>query len=246
MPNKPLNELPKPTAEFDSYCETYTEQISQTLAFSGQSHDFFTRAKANHLAKIFAHKNFWGNSKGIHALDVGCGHGLIHPYLLEKTAQLKLSGVDVASSVIDVARKTNSAVSYQVYEGETLPYENNTFDIAFAICVMHHVAPPKWGMFLQEMKRVVKLNGLVVIFEHNPLNPLTLRVVKNCPLDKDAVLITSQSMKKLMQNAGLNVIRRKFILFTPFEKPIFQKMDQKLGWLPLGAQYYALSIKKSY
>lgn len=244
MPATDLRDPQKPKAEFDEYSETYVSQINESLAFSGASHDFFTRTKADYLTSIFSNKDLFTRNK-IHALDVGCGHGLIHPYLLEKNTQLSLSGVDVASCTVDMARTTNLDVSYETYDGSLLPYGDNVFDIAFAICVMHHVPPAQWVNFLQEMKRVVKPGGVVVIFEHNPANPVTRKVVRDCPLDKDAVLIRSKSMKQLMTQAGLAVIKNKFILFTPFDKPVFQKLDHKLGWLPFGAQYYTLSIKQA-
>jgi len=233
--------MTKPTeAEFDQYRDTYSEEINHSLAFSGQSHDFFTQVKADYLTQLFADKK-WFNGD-IKALDVGCGHGLIHPYLLSENAnQLQLSGVDVAASVIDVARENNKEVNYLSYDGVSLPYKDNTFDCAFAICVMHHVPPRQWVDFLQEMKRVLKKDGLLVIFEHNPLNPVTQKIVKNCPLDKDAVLIPSKTMKGLMRQAGLQNIKTQFILFTPFARALFRKLDKKLRWLPLGAQYYTLA-----
>ena len=82
-----------------------------------------------------------------------------------------------------------------------------------------------------------------MIFEHNPLNPITKKIVNNCPLDKDAVLIRSGHMENLMQQAGLNTIKSNFILFTTFDKPFFQKVDRALGWLPIGAQYYTIAQK---
>lgn len=234
--------MKKAEAEFDQYRDTYAEQINQSLAFSGQSHDFFTQVKADYLTQIFSDKNFFKGE--IDALDVGCGHGLIHPYLLAQNKnKLKLSGVDIASSVVEVARNNNEQVSYESYDGVNLPYADNSFDIAFAICVMHHVPPSQWISFLREIKRTIKINGLLVIFEHNPINPITQSIVKNCPLDKDAILIRSRTMKNLMQQAGLTMIKRNFILFTPFDKSFFRKLDRKLGWLPLGAQYYSLSRK---
>jgi SAM-dependent methyltransferase len=234
--------MKKNEAEFDQYRDTYSEQINHHLAFSGQPHDFFTQVKADYLSQIFSEKQFFNEE--INALDVGCGHGLIHPYLLEKNEnRLRLSGVDVASTVIDIAAANNPEVDYKSYDGVSLPYEDNTFDVVFAICVMHHVPPLQWNQFIEEMKRVVKINGLLIIFEHNPINPITQKIVKNCPLDKDAVLIKSQKMKNLMQQAGLTVIKRNFILFTPFSNSFFRKLDRKLSWFPLGAQYYTLSRK---
>ena len=135
----------RPTAEFDQYRDNYSEQINQSLSFSGQSHDFFTKVKADYLIKILQNKELFVNE--ISALDVGCGHGLIHPYLLEqKDIKLNLSGVDVASSVIDIARTKNPSVSYKSYDGINLPYADNSFDIVFAICVMHHVLPEQLNL----------------------------------------------------------------------------------------------------
>ncbi len=242
MTEKQTTEKLENQAEFDLYRDTYSDQINQSLSLSGQRHDFFTKVKADYLGKILCKNKILTNE--ISVLDVGCGHGLIHPYLLEQHgSKLKLFGVDVASSVIDVAMTNNPNVSYQAYDGISLPYAENTFDITFAICVMHHVPPKEWTNFLKEMKRVVKPNGLVVIFEHNPINPVTRQIVKNCPLDKDAVLIRSKLMTNLMHQSGLRMIKRNYILFTPFDKSFFRKLDNKLRWLPLGAQYYTISSK---
>ena len=40
-----------------------------------------------------------------------------------------------------------------------------------------------------ELKRVLRAGGACVIFEHNPLNPLTVQAVNTCPFDENAVLI---------------------------------------------------------
>lgn len=242
MVNNQIPNEEKSSAEFDEYRDSYTSQISESLAFSGQPHDFFTKVKADCLAQILIDNALSDIEANV--LDVGCGHGLIHPHLLALNGEkLKLSGVDIAPAVIEMARTNNPAVSYQCYDGIKLPYPENSFDVAFAICVMHHVPPKNWLDFLHEMKKVVKPGGLVVIFEHNPLNPLTLKIVKNCPLDKNAVLLSSRRMRRLMREVGLNKVSNNFILFTPFEKSFFQKLDRRLSWLPFGAQYYTLARK---
>ncbi|MBA2648551.1 MAG: class I SAM-dependent methyltransferase [Legionella sp.] len=230
-------------AEFDLYRHTYSEQINESLAFLGQEHGFYTKVKANYLSTIL--DNEQSNIVGkIKVLDVGCGHGLIHHHLLTNNKEnLDLFGVDIASSVIEMAQLNNPTVNYQSYDGLKLPFPGNTFDIAFAICVMHHVPPLQWLDFLEEMKRVVKNNGIVIIFEHNPINPITARIVKKCPLDKNAVLLRSKHMFELMQKVGLVDMSTKFILFTPIDNLFFHKLDRKLNWLPLGAQYYTLARK---
>ena len=178
--------------EFDHYRDGYSQQINQAIAFSGgQTQDFYTAVKARCLLNIFsrlrpskpASEAVSGDAgPPLEVLDVGCGQGLIYPYLHPSKSNLKLTGIDVAGTVIDEAKATNPHVHYDVYDGERLPYGGYTFDAAFAIAVMHHVPPANWASFLAEMTRVVRPGGLVAIVEHNPINPLTQWDRKKLPV----------------------------------------------------------------
>ena len=223
-------------AEFDQYKETYEAQIGRATKFSGKNHDFFVRAKATYFIDVLKKKMETGID--IRLLDIGCGHGLIHPLLEASGLPLQITGIDVAAGVIDLARRANPRVRYDVYEGEALPYEFGSFDAAVTITVVHHVPPPRWSDFVAEMKRVVRPGGIVAVFEHNPYNPLTAYIVRTCPVDKNAVLLPSWRLVRLMRLIGLEEVETRFILFTPFELPLFRGFDRSMGWLPFGAQYY--------
>ncbi|MBM7484079.1 SAM-dependent methyltransferase [Bradyrhizobium sp. USDA 3686] len=225
--------------EFDRYRDGYSAQIDSAIAFSGQPQDFFTRAKARYLLNAFS--KFRSQSdislRPLDVLDIGCGQGLIHPHLRPAQSGIKLTGIDVAGTVIEEAKATNPDVHYDVYEGTRLPYQDRSFDIAYAIAVMHHVPPDDWESFLVEAARVVRPGGRVIIIEHNPLNPLTQKIVRSCPFDQNAVLLRSGRLAKLFRAAGMVDLERQFIIFTPFDTPFFHKVDASFGWLPLGAQY---------
>lgn len=224
-------------SEFDQYRDNYSSQIDDAIRFSGKSHDYFTRVKADYLIKVL--KEATPKTSPIRLLDIGCGHGIIHPFLLNKELPLEIVGVEIAASVLDVARQNNPTVTYDSYAGEILPYATASFDAAVTITVMHHVPPQQWSAFLAEMKRVVRPGGLVVVFEHNPYNPLTARIVRNCPIDENAVLLPSQCLKRLMRGVGLADVKARFILLTPFEAAPFAFAERIAARLPLGAQYYA-------
>jgi hypothetical protein len=104
---------------------------------------------------------------------------------------------------------------------------------------MHHVPPAQWANFAAEMKRVVRTGGLVVVFEHNPLNPLTRRAVSNCEFDDDAVLLGQGQMRRLLAGAQLRDVRSCSILSIPSIGPVTRTIDLMLGRLGLGAQYFA-------
>lgn len=225
--------------DFNQYKDSYTTKIEESIKFAGKEHDFFTKVKADFLCKIIE-KNL-ANVDKPHVLDVGCGHGLIHKHINKK--DFKLVGVEMADEVLELARVDNPNVEYISHDGKILPFADNTFDVTFAICVMHHVPTNQWLDFLSEMKRVLKVGGIAVIFEHNPLNPMTRYIVANNELDADAVLLSSYKLKSLMKTTGFENRVSRNILFTPFSHPTFRWLDTMLGILPIGAQYYAIGKK---
>ncbi|RZI47148.1 class I SAM-dependent methyltransferase [Candidatus Finniella inopinata] len=223
-------------AEFDSYSQDYKNLVNQSVNFSGLTVDFFTKGKANFL------NAFLENEQDYKILDIGCGTGEIHAFL--RNDQSNITGVDVSAESLKIARINNPNNKYISYDGYNLPFEDNTFDMALTICVMHHVSPLQWQHFVNEMVRVVKPQGRVFIFEHNPYNPLTRLAVNRCPFDKDAVLLRSKKVECLLNETNLITCKSDFIFFTPFKHSLFQKLDKLLSWLPLGAQYCTHGRKK--
>jgi SAM-dependent methyltransferase len=174
-------------------------------------------------------------------LDIGSGIGLVDKII--KSRIKNLYGVDVEDGVVEQAINNNPDVNYRKYDGENLPFEANTFDIAFAINVMHHVPPGLWENFSKEMHRVLKRGGIGVVFEHNPFNPLTRKVVRDCEFDRDAVLLSHKKIQDLFKNASLKVDDKAYIMFFPFKGKIFRSIEAGLKWLPLGAQQYVSGKK---
>lgn len=225
---------------FDDYVESYKNEVDDSIGFIGQDVDFFIEIKAELLLKL-ADKNFRDLS-AIKVLDIGSGVGLVDSFLKGKIKNLY--GVDVEEGVVEKAKYNNPEVNYSIYNGSKLPFEDNTFDLCFAINVMHHVPPSLWENFLQEMRRVLKPGGLAAVFEHNPLNPLTRLAVARCEFDRDAVLLHHGKIKSLFKTAGLKLFEDKFIVFFPFKAKLFRGIESALGWLPLGAQHYVTGKKQ--
>jgi SAM-dependent methyltransferase len=225
-------------SEFDAYRNNYEADINSAISFSGKSHEFFTRVKADVLSRYLA--ALPRQERLLEVLDVGCGHGAIHPALAKIPCPIKLTGIDVASQVLDMARTANPGIDYLDYDGKRFPFESGSFDAAFTICVMHHVPPTEWLSFMLEMRRVVRPGGLLMVIEHNPFNPLTSYIVKTCALDANAVLLRASRLHSLMREAGLIELQRKFFLFLPFDGNVASRLNHSLRWLPLGAQYVAI------
>ncbi len=225
--------------EFDRYESNYTELVDDAVSFSGMDAGFFTRVKADYIKDFCdAHGD---NHKALSALDVGCGVGNIHGFLDGFFASL--TGVDVASRCVERAAKTHPQNQYLAYDGKTLPFADNHFDVVYTICVMHHVPPEQWQDFSNEMFRVLRPGGLCMVFEHNPWNPLTRHIVNTCPFDEDAVLLKTKETTKLLSGAGFNNVRSVGILSIPPTNRLLRRVDRLVSLIGLGAQYCTKAVK---
>lgn len=221
--------------------DEYLRQVRQSISFIGQDIDYFTEVKAKRLLGL-AQKHF-GHTSQLTVLDIGCGVGLTDKYLVGSFNSL--SGVDIDASTVENAQKANPSAHYELYDGNVLPCGDGSFDLVFAINVLHHVPVSSWPKLVKEMHRAVKHNGLVVIFEHNPLNPLTRLAVKRCPFDADAVLLGKSKLANLITQAGLTPVESSYIVFFPFRSKTLARVESRLGWLPLGAQHFVAGSKDS-
>jgi SAM-dependent methyltransferase len=221
-------------SEFDAYSDSYRAEVEQALPLPGMDLDRFTAVKAGHLVELA--ERLLRSPRELAVLDVGCGTGETDRFL--GGAFGSLHGADISEGLLSRARETNPGVEYRHHEPGRLPYEEDTFDLSFCINVMHHVPPPEWPAFVAEMGRVTRRGGIVAVFEHNPLNPVTRRVVSRCTFDEDAVLLRRRRTEQLLEGAGLLPAEGGYILFVPVGGAWARALERPLRWVPLGAQYY--------
>jgi SAM-dependent methyltransferase len=220
--------------QFDEYSDSYREAVQGAIAFAHTNLDFFTAAKAEALLELA--DSHLGTPAELDFLDVGCGPGETDRVLEGRVG--RLAGVDVAPKMVETARRRNPWAEYRDYaEGDRIPFDDGSFDVCFAVCVFHHVARDQRVPLLEEMKRLCRPSGLIALFEHNPLNPMTRRAVHDCEFDRDAELLTRREASRLLREAGLSDPGGRYILFFTRESGLLRRVERGLGWLPLGAQY---------
>ena len=218
---------------FDRHAGTYRDSVERAVAFTGRDLAFFTRAKAHHLLRIG--RDLDRPLAEASVLDIGCGGGELDRLLTPHVG--RLSGLEVSSEMLQDARRANPAGQYTHYDGTRLPLPDRSFDLVFAVCVLHHVPPEQWASFLSEMWRVTCPGGAAVVIEHNPLNPLTRRSVAACEFDADAVLTGPRAVLRIFTALGVRRLRARYFLFSPLGGDRVQAAERFLGHLPLGGQY---------
>ncbi len=221
--------------DFDAYRDRYRDEVERSIAFAHADLDLFTRAKARALLGLASEL---GDPERLSFADIGCGPGETDRFLKGRVGPL--AGADIAPELLERAREANPWAEYRDFRaGEALPFEAESFDVSFAVCVLHHVAPAQRASLVAEMARVTRPGGIVAVFEHNPWNPLTRRAVAGCEFDADAVLLRRREAAGLLRGAGLDAVGGRYILFFPRESALLERIERGLGWLPLGAQYVA-------
>ena len=82
-----------------------------------------------------------------------------------------------------------------------------------------------------------------MIFEHNPNNPVTRRLVSTCPFDADAVLLPMRETVRRMREAQFGIAEAGYCLFFPGPLAALRPLENFMGWLPLGGQYFVRGVR---
>jgi SAM-dependent methyltransferase len=223
-------------AGFDAYDRTYSEAVNAALGFSGMKVDFFTRVKVDCFVSLI--ESLRPPARSAEVIDVGCGVANSHPLLAGRVG--RLAGTDVSRACISRAAEQNPGNEYKHYDGSSLPYPDESFDAASAVCVLHHIPTAQRLPLARDIHRVLRAGGIFAVFEHNPLNPLTRHVVNRCEFDRDAVLLRKQEAEALLKDARFRDVQSRFILAVPPTGSILSGVDKLLARIPLGAQYFTV------
>jgi 2-polyprenyl-3-methyl-5-hydroxy-6-metoxy-1,4-benzoquinol methylase len=95
-------------------------------------------------------------------LDIGCGDGVLTNMLAKKG--MLASGVDFSAEAIQFALdKSDAPIKPDFRQGSAyeLPWPNQTFDVVVSSDVIEHLKDVPH--YLEEIKRVVKVGGVVII-----------------------------------------------------------------------------------
>jgi SAM-dependent methyltransferase len=233
---KTMRTSEKVRPEFDEYADSYSELLDDPIR-NRFAHDplHFHRRKWLLIERLL--KRSGVTTRKQRWLDVGCGRGEL----------LGLAGGNFAEAIgcDPSARMLSSSAPFRMQEQPSLvelPFGDSSVDFVTAVCVYHHVHGSARALLTSEIKRVLTPGGLCCIIEHNPWNPVTRAVVRRCPVDADAELLTARQASILLQAAGFEPASTEYFLYLP--EKLFNRassMERMLCKMPFGGQYALLA-----
>jgi len=229
--------------EFDKFADEYAEMHARNIRASGEEPAFFAEYKVRDLRRLASRTSALAPGQAGVILDFGGGVGNSTSFLQREFPGSLLLNVDVSQRSLAIARSRSDHASQIAFDGERLPFADDSIDLALCACVFHHIPGNEHTAKLAEIRRTLKPGGLLVVYEHNPLNPLTVRAVDTCPFDADAELIRAGEMRRRFIRAGLPSARIEYRLFFPAFARALRPLERYLDWLPLGAQYLVYASK---
>lgn len=218
--------------DFDQYAGQYEALIAAQTNFFDRDNDYFIRYKVERA------KQLAGDVGAV--LDFGCGIGRAMRYFRSAFPAADVVGCDPSSDSLAIARRENPDCRFFGMDDLSAATQ---FDLVLASCVFHHIPPAERPDALRFCYDHLKPGGHFIIFEHNPINPVTRRLVSTCPFDADAVLLPMRETIRRMREARFNIVETGYCLFFPGALAALRPLERFLSWLPLGGQYFVCGVK---
>jgi SAM-dependent methyltransferase len=232
---------------FDQVARDYERIHDRSLPPGVHSADFICQRAANVSRWIF---NGYAGKEFCY-LDFGCGNGRMLKSLLASSSlrplvengRLRLFGFDTSVESINEAKSLAGDVPVcLVSDWKDLPGDVR-FDLVISCHVFHHIPPAERAATAKTLRNWMKPASRLVIWEHNPFNPFTRLLIKLCPFDEDARLLTMKMTQTLFETNSYRGLQHEYVnVFPPkwTRWEVLGAIEQKLAHLPIGAQYWVM------
>jgi SAM-dependent methyltransferase len=225
---------------FDEYSDSYESALAAALEVSGEGREYFANGRVNWLRKCLVGLN----ARPSCGLDFGCGDGATGPILQKALKLERILGLDVSAKSIEAARSQwgSERIDYCTLD---LFRPAGEMDVAYCNGVFHHIPQGERLASLKVVHAALRDGGLFSFWENNPWNPATHYVMSKCAFDRDVIMLFPGAAKRLLREAGFEIIRTDFLFLFPRALGMFRDLERGLSRLPLGTQYQILCRKKN-
>jgi len=223
-------------AAFDAYAAAYEAALDQGLSVSGEDRAFFADGRIRWLRDRLTRLG----QPASDVLDFGCGTGASAPRLRDLLGADRVVGEDVSRASIEVAQRDHAGPGVTFcHMAETQP--RDAFDVAYCNGVFHHIPVAERAAAARRVHAALRPGGVFALWENNPWNPGTRLVMRRIPFDRDAVLVWPAGARRLLRDAGFEIVCTRFLFVFPGVLRALRPIERWVSGVPIGAQYVVLA-----
>lgn len=141
----------------DKYQETFEtwnkianlyEDKFMNLSLYNDTYDFFYNTLTQEQINVF---------------EIGCGPGNITKYLLSKKTSLKITGIDIAPKMIELAKANNPSVNFEVMDTRELSSLDQKFDAIMCGFCLPYLSKEDCSKLIIDSAKILLNNGILYL-----------------------------------------------------------------------------------
>lgn len=137
-------------------------------------------------------------------LDLGCGPG--HHSIFFYNQNFKVTGIDLSSEMIKLAKKEFTDIDFKVMDISDLDFEVNTFDGIWASASLLHIPKNNIKLILKKIKEILVNNGILYISLKEGIGSEIFSDVRYGGVDKFYVYYKLEEIKNILEDIGFNIL----------------------------------------
>jgi len=205
---------------YDNQDIDYTER-----RYSLEGMVYYSKVRSIIFSKLIE-KNFKGQE--VKVLDVGCGTCVLINQMSLFNKKLRFTGLDFSKKMLKnniLSSKIKTRTNLLQGSAFDLPFEEEMFDVVISSRFIHQYSDSKKKELINEMQRVVKPGGLLIVEYYSPLP----RMLRN-PLRLFRFSFNEELMKHFTSRRTLEKLYDKPYIIEPLTVP-YPSFFVKLGGL---------------
>jgi ubiquinone/menaquinone biosynthesis C-methylase UbiE len=174
-------------------------------------------------------------SPGMRVLDVWSRTGNASRYIQQHCPQARYTGLELAEGLLQQARQKYPEVNFVHGSMVQLPFRDASFERVLSLETLEHVPQPL--EFLQEVRRVIKLGGRLVLSTPPATAEWMTSLVDFLGANHGEGprrFLPSRVVKDLLERAGFRLVLHRGTLLVPAGPRFLRRWGQE--WLDLRAQ----------
>ena len=141
-------------------------------------------------------------------LEIGCGNGVGTQLIQQFFKPSEFIATEFDPRLVEIAKMKNKGSNISVEAGDAthLRFMDNEFDAVIGLSVIHHI--PNWRACVDELQRVIKPNGLLIIKElsietfESPFGQIARRLVEH-PYDS---MLRQNEFLEYVEQKGFKIL----------------------------------------